>query len=100
MQINYVLDIEKYILPCMNKSLFGVDCLGCGTQRSLLLLINGDFIKAFYQFPAIYTTLLLLGFLGLHFIDKSRDYHKIIIGMAITNALIMIIAYIYKITNL
>lgn len=94
------MDIEKYMLPCMNKSLFGVDCLGCGTQRSLLLLINGDFIKAFYQFPAIYTTLLLFGFLGLHFIDISRDYHKIIIGMAITNALIMIIAYIYKMTNL
>ena len=94
------MDIEKYMLPCMNKSLFGVDCLGCGTQRSLLLLINGDFTKAFYQFPAIYTTLLLFGFLGLHFIDTSRDYHKIIIGMAITNALIMIIAYIYKMTNL
>ncbi len=100
MQINTILDIEKYMLPCMNKSLFGVDCLGCGTQRSLLLLINGNFIKAFHQFPAIYTTLLLFGFLGLHFIDKSRDYHKIIVGMAITNALIMIIAYIYKMTNL
>ena len=88
------------MLPCMNKSLLGVDCLGCGTQRSFFLLINGNFIKAFYQFPAIYTTLLLFGFLGLHFIDKSRDYHKIIIGMAISNALIMIIAYIYKMINL
>ena len=94
------MDIEKYMLPCMNKWLFGVDCLGCGTQRSLLLFINGDFAKAFYQFPAIYTTLLLFGFLGLHFIDKSRNYQKIIIGMAITNALIMIIAYIYKMSNL
>ena len=88
------------MLPCMNKSLLGVDCLGCGTQRSFFLLINGNFIKAFYQFPAIYTTLLLFGFLGLHFIDKSRDYHKIIIGMAISNALITIIAYIYKMINL
>ena len=99
MRIIYVLDIEKYMLPCMNKSLLGVDCLGCGAQRSLLLLINGDYVNAFYQFPAIYTSLLLLGFLGLHFIDTSRDYHKIIIGIAITNALIMIIAYIYKMTN-
>ena len=94
------MDIEEYMLPCMNKSLFGIDCLGCGAQRSLLLLINGDFTNAFYQFPAIYTSLLLFGFIGLHFIDTSRDYQKIIIGMAITNAFIMIIAYIYKITNL
>ena len=94
------MDIEKYMLPCMNKSLFGFDCIGCGTQRSLLLLLNGEFTKAFYQFPAIYSTLLLFGLIGLHLIDKKRNYQKLIIGLAITNALIMIISYIYKLTNI
>ena len=88
------------MLPCMNKSLFGIDCIGCGTQRSLLLLVNGEFTKAFYQFPAVYTTLLLFGLIGLHLIDKKRNYQKIIIGLAIINAIIMIISYIYKITNI
>lgn len=88
------------MLPCMNKSLFGFDCIGCGTQRSLLLVLNGEFTKAFYQFPAIYTTLLLFGLIGLHLIDKKRNYQKIIIGLAIINAIIMIISYIYKITNI
>jgi hypothetical protein len=87
------------MLPCMNKSLFGVDCIGCGAQRSILLLINGEFIKAFYQFPAIYTTILLFIFIGLHLINKKRDYQKIIIALAIINTIIMIISYIYKITN-
>ena len=87
------------MLPCMNKSLFGVDCIGCGAQRSILLLINGEFIKAFYQFPAIYTTILLFIFIGLHLINKKRDYKKIIIALAIINTIIMIISYIYKITN-
>jgi len=94
-----VLNIEKYLLPCMNKSLFGVDCIGCGTQRSFLLLINGEFAKAFYQFPAIYTTVFLFVLIGIHLIDKKRDYQKIIIGLAIINSIIMIISYIYKITN-
>ena len=94
------MNVEKYMLPCMNKSLFGFDCIGCGTQRSLLLLLNGEFTKAFYQFPAIYTTLLLFGLIGLHLIDKKRNYQKLIIGLAITNALIMIISYIYKLTNI
>ena len=88
------------MLPCMNKSLFGIDCIGCGTQRSLLLLVNGEFTKAFYQFPAVYTTLLLFGLIGLHLIDIKRNYQKIIIGLAIINAIIMIISYIYKITNI
>ncbi len=87
------------MLPCMNKSLFGFDCIGCGAQRSILLLINGEFIKAFYQFPAIYTTILLFIFIGLHLINKKRDYQKIIIALAIINTIIMIISYIYKITN-
>ena len=94
------MNVEKYMLPCMNKSLFGFDCIGCGTQRSLLLILNGEFTKAFYQFPAIYSTLLFFGLIGLHLIDKKRNYQKLIIGLAITNALIMIISYIYKLTNI
>ena len=90
---------ENYMLPCMNKSLFGVDCMGCGTQRALILLSKGEFKEAFYMFPAIYTTILLFLFLGLHFIDKSRNYHKLIVPMAILNAVIMVISYIYKQTN-
>ena len=87
------------MIPCMNKSLFGVDCLGCGTQRALLLIIDGEFTKAFYQFPAIYTTLLFFAILSLHFIDKSRNYHKLIIGLALFNAILMIVSYIYKMIN-
>lgn len=85
------------MIPCMNKKLFGIECPGCGSQRSFFMLINGEFSAAFHIFPAIYSMLLLFLFLGLHFIDKSRDYQKIIIGLAISNALIMIISYIYKI---
>ena len=88
------------MIPCVNKKLFGVECLGCGTQRALLLLLRGEFNAAFHMFPAIFTTILFFGVLGLHFIDKSRNYHKIIVSLAIINAVIMIVSYIYKMTNL
>ncbi len=90
---------EDFMIPCMNKQFFGVDCLGCGTQRALLLVLKGDFVAAFHMFPAIYTTLIFFAFLGLHFIDKSRNYQKIIIGLAIVNAIIMIVSYFYKLTH-
>ncbi|NHM07091.1 DUF2752 domain-containing protein [Flavobacterium sp. CYK-4] len=93
-----ILDLQRYMIPCLNKKLFGIDCPGCGTQRAILQLINGNFSAAFHQFPAIYTTILLFGFLALHYIDKSRNYHKIIISLAVINAMIMIVAYIYKMT--
>lgn len=88
--------MEEYMLPCMHKKLFGVECMGCGTQRALNLLLHGDFIGAFKMYPALFTTLLLFIFIFLHFIDKKRKYHKIIIFLAIINAIIMVFAYIYK----
>lgn len=93
------MDVNDYMVPCLNKSLFGVECFGCGTQRALALILKGEFAAAFYMFPAIYTTILFFIIIGLHFIDKSRNYHKLIISLAILNAVIMIISYIYKQTN-
>ncbi|UUV21075.1 DUF2752 domain-containing protein [Flavobacterium sp. CBA20B-1] len=88
--------MEEYMLPCMHKKLFGVECMGCGTQRAAYMVTQGDFVGAFKMYPAIYTTALLFAFILLHFIDKKRKYHKIIIFLAILNAIIMVFAYIYK----
>lgn len=91
--------MEEYMIPCINKTLFGVDCFGCGTQRAFLLLLEGDFVGAFQMFPAIYTTLLFFGFVALHFIDKSRNYRNFLIFFAIVNAIIMVGSYFYKLLN-
>ncbi|MGS0524465.1 DUF2752 domain-containing protein [Zobellia nedashkovskayae] len=31
------------MLPCLNKKLFGIDCPGCGLQRSIVLFFKGRF---------------------------------------------------------
>jgi hypothetical protein len=84
------------MLPCLSKTLFGVECLGCGFQRGFLLLLQGNFAAAFNMYPAIYTTVLFLAIVGLNFIDKRNNYQKYIIGMAIINGLFMIVGYFYK----
>ena len=91
--------MDEFMMPCLSKSIFGIDCFGCGTQRAFVLLLRGDVFGAFKMFPAIFTTILLFGVIALHFLDKSRNYHKLIIGTAIVNAVIMVIAYIYKMSN-
>jgi hypothetical protein len=84
------------MIPCLSKKLFGVECLGCGAQRSLVLICQGEFAKAFQMYPAIYTTILFFVFLALHLFHKSRNYSKIVIGLAIVNAIIMIVSYFFK----
>ncbi|MBP2284630.1 hypothetical protein H4V97_002948 [Flavobacterium sp. CG_23.5] len=90
------MDLDKYMIPCLSKTLFGMECLGCGFQRGLLFLLKGDFTAAFQMYPAVYTTLLFLIILGLHFIDKQRNYKNLMISMAIINGLFMIVGYLYK----
>jgi Protein of unknown function (DUF2752) len=91
------------MLPCVSKKIFGVDCLGCGAQRAFLLVLKGEFHAAFIMFPAIYTTILFILFAILLLVDKKQrffagklNYHKMVVFLAISNALIMIISYIYK----
>lgn len=90
------MNVEDLMIPCLSKTLFGVECLGCGMQRSLLLLFQGEFIKAFYMYPPVYAVLLLFFIISLHFFDKSRSYNTIIKKMAVLTAVIMVISYTCK----
>jgi len=90
------LDLEKYMMPCLSKTLFGIECLGCGFQRALLLLFKGEFSMAFQMYPAIYSSLIFLGFLGFSFLETSRNYKKILLVLGSVNGLFMIIGYYYK----
>ena len=94
---NLIMQIDRFLLPCLNKQLFGIDCLGCGLQRAIIHIFEGNFKLAFIQFPAVYSTLLFLIVLGFHFADQSRNYSKVLIVTAVVNASIMLLAYFYKI---
>lgn len=90
------MNLEDYMLPCLNKKLFGLDCLGCGFQRSLLHVIKGDFIAAFNVYPAIYTLILMAIFLILNLKFKFKSGKKIIIIFTLINVLIIITSYFIK----
>lgn len=84
------------MLPCLSKKYLGIDCLSCGTQRAFFMILEGDFKAAFAMYPPIYTTILFFVFIFLHFFDKVRNYHKIIISLAVINGILMIGNFIYK----
>ncbi len=84
------------MLPCLNKKLFGVDCLGCGMQRSIALLLKGEFAAAFHMYPAIYPLLLLLTFLGFNLFVKFKYDSFIKAALMITAVVTMVISYVIK----
>jgi hypothetical protein len=91
-----MLSPEDYMLPCLNKKLFGIDCMGCGMQRSVSLIFHGDFIGAFQMYPAIYTLILLFGVVLINTFKNFKHSNKIIITLAILNVIIIIGNFILK----
>jgi hypothetical protein len=88
--------MEDFMLPCPIKKVFGVECLGCGSQRAIVMVFEGRFSEAFHLFPAVYTLLIFFGFLVLNIFDKKRNYGNILIFLAVINLIIMIISYFFK----
>lgn len=90
------MNLEKYMFPCISKTLFGIECLGCGFQRALVLLFQGNFEGAFKMYPALFSSLILLFFTGLHYLDPSRNYKKTLLVSFSVNSVFMIAGYYYK----
>jgi len=84
------------MLPCLNKKLFGIDCLGCGMQRALLFVFKGEFGTAFQMYPAIFPLLLLLSIVSINFFVKFKYDWYIKLSLVIITALTMIISYFIK----
>jgi hypothetical protein len=88
--------VENYMLPCLNKQVWGVECPGCGIQRSISFLLEGNFMAAFEAYPAIYTLILFLGVVLLNGFYKIKYANTLIIGLAVTTVLLILINYILK----
>ncbi|NNC62150.1 MAG: DUF2752 domain-containing protein [Flavobacteriaceae bacterium] len=84
------------MLPCMSKQILGMDCPGCGIQRSVLFLFQGEFLAAFKMYPAIYPILGLFGFLLLDQFFKIKYANKISITLMIMSVSLILLNFLFK----
>lgn len=91
--------VDDYMLPCLNKTLFGVECLGCGMQRSISLIFQGQFMAAYKMYPAIYSLIVLCIFLIFNLFIKFKHDYKVKMGLIILNVIIVVVSYLIKITH-
>lgn len=90
------LVFEDFMLPCFTKQIFGVDCPGCGLQRAIAFLIQGDFTEAFQMYPAIYPIMALLAFLLFDNVLKIKHGNTIITFLMVTSVTFILGNYILK----
>jgi hypothetical protein len=90
--------LEKLMIPCLWKSIFHIDCPGCGLQRSVFLLFRGDLAESLRMYWATIPILLMLIFLAFHIKFHFAKGNRILVWMYCGNAVLIICHYIYKLS--
>lgn len=91
--------LENHMASCFYKKYFGIECPGCGIQRSFIYLLKGDLVHSLKIFPALIPTVFMFIFLILHIIFKFEKGHKVLLIVFIINVILMVSNYIIKLIN-
>ncbi len=89
------MDLEAYMWTCPSKKYLGIECFGCGAQRAVVLLLEGEFAAAFQLFPAIYTLIPLLAVFIINIFSK-KNYTRIILILIAVNLAVIFISYFLR----
>ena len=86
--------LQNHLLRCPFKTLTGIDCPGCGFQRSVIQLIQGNFHNSFVLYPATIPLLLFFSYGiadGLYKLDTPKSTIKK--TFFIINGTIILVSY-------
>jgi hypothetical protein len=93
--------LQNHLLPCPFKYLTGIDCPGCGFQRSVLALIKGNLAQSFTFYPPTIPLLLFFGYLmfGKYLkLDNDRFNLKKYLFWGVS--IIVLVSYGYKLLGI
>lgn len=88
--------LENHLIACPYKHYLGVECPGCGMQRSIIELLKGNIYESFIEYPPLFPLLLLIGFLIAHLFLKFKRGAIILKYLFIFVATTVVVNYIIK----
>ena len=88
------------MLPCGFKKLTGHDCPGCGFQRSVASLAEGNLSTSFEFYPPLALIFILFFLLIIHLIFNFKNGAALLKWTFIVTTLSILVNYILKMTNL
>jgi len=92
--------LEDNMLTCPSKALSGVDCPGCGMQRSIIHLLRGEFADAFILYAPIYPLIFTMLLLGMHLFFNNKKTRIALKYAYILSATTIVLNFIYKLIYL
>jgi hypothetical protein len=88
--------LESHQGNCSFREHTGLDCPGCGLQRSILALLEGELLESIMLFPALLPVMAMFVFLGIHLVFKLKHGALILKIFYIGNISIILLNYIFK----
>jgi hypothetical protein len=91
-----LLWITDHLLPCAYKTIFGIDCPVCGSQRAFVEMLKGNLAKSFFIYPPLVPVLLLIVIGVLHVLNKDLIKAQLLKSYALFVLVVVLINYIIK----
>ena len=88
--------LETHLFACPYKALTGIDCPGCGMQRSFIELLKGNLTESFHLYPALLPVIFTLGLTAAHLVLNFRNGANYIKYSLLLTMSIIVISYIIK----
>ncbi len=88
--------LEQHLLTCSIKSVFGIDCPGCGSQRALIALLKGDLVDSIHYHAALIPFIITITLLITQLIGKFDNGGKWVMWSFIITTFITFTQYIIK----
>jgi hypothetical protein len=97
MLLSVITWLESHQGTCSFREMTGIECPGCGLQRSILALLRGDLAGSILQFPALLPLAAMFLFLGIHLVFKLKHGALILKIFYIGNISLIVLNYVCKI---
>lgn len=91
--------LSDHMLTCPLKAMTGIDCPGCGMQRAVIKLLEGDIEGSIAMNPTVIPFMFLMIFLLLHLKFQFKHGARILTYLYIASAVILVVNYIFKWIN-
>jgi hypothetical protein len=92
--------LQQHQLICPIKKYGNIECPGCGLQRSLAALLQGNWYASWQLHPATPFLLLLPLLALLHFVFKRRLTARLVVACYVLAAVVTLVHYVQKIYTL
>ncbi|MDR3367357.1 MAG: DUF2752 domain-containing protein [Prevotellaceae bacterium] len=91
---------KEHLLTCPGRYFFHVDCPGCGLQRSIIALLEGNLAESLALYPATIPICFCLIFTILHLKLSFRHGARIIKWSFILTVFVIVAFYLYKLSGI